>query len=326
MQTLKILDYAWHVVHAYRLHALPAEFTFLQFKPLVWNEAQRPIPPNWMGAVYPDEIDPRDYDLALLHLDQWCDERKNLRALPYRLMNLITEGIPQVVIMHGTPDHESNRLAILDLIGDHPVVCNSVQAARMWDGGEEREDRYGLPQFRSITHGYHVEEFYNLPLEARREEIITICSGRDLSREYHGIPLLERLWRDVPLAWYGPAGNRSWLTNYHDYRMMLATSLIYFSPTRRAPMPGARTEALLSGCCVVSVPGNDWEDYIDHGETGYIVNTYVEARDLLLWLLEHPEEAYRVGQAGREMGHEMFNTEPFVTDWLTVIEELQERA
>lgn len=314
---MKILDYSWHQAHLYRLtQALPATFTVCALRQPPWNLAQRPIPPN-VEFVAPDDIDPRDYDLAILHLDQWCDDL-NLRAFPYRFMNQKVKSIPRVVIMHGTPDSKGNRERVLRLIGDLPVVCNSKQAAREWDGGEERLDKYGLPQFRAIIHGY-CDDWLNYPLALRTEGAITICSGGDLSREYHGLPVVERLKRDVKLTWYGPRGDKPWANNFLEYRRLLARASIYFSPTRRAPMPGARTEAMLSGCCIVSVPGNDIEDYIDSGTNGYIVSTYSEARDVLNWLLDNPAFAFEVGQAGRKTALLAFDPWRYGQDWLRLL-------
>jgi glycosyltransferase involved in cell wall biosynthesis len=321
---MQILDYRWHQVHAWRLHAIPgAYFTFVHVEPQDWHPQVRPEPLNWRGAVWPQDVNPADYDFALLHLDQWCDQM-NLRALPYRIMKVISRDLPRAVIMHGTPDHEENRQNILALLGDLPVVCNSEQAAQEWDGGEGRLDCYGRPQFNAIIHGYKVDEFYNYGLARRRREIFTVCSGRDMSRWYHGLPLVERLQRDLPLAWYGPAGNREWLPNYHLYRDMLASSLIYFSPTRRAPMPGARTEAMLSGCCVVTTPGNDITQYIIDGQNGFIVDTYERARGILRDLLANPEAAYEIGQAGRETARKHFEHTRYTEEWLTLIKEITE--
>lgn len=317
---LQILDYPWHQVHSYRLHALPAEFTYLMTRPLLWNIAQRPIPDNWLGGLEPQDVQATDYHLALMHLDQWCDGRHNLRALPYRIMNIIARNIPRVIIMHGTPDNEQNRQAILRLIGDLPVVCNSSEAARAWDSGEQREDCYGLPQFRAIIHGYTVREFNGHNND--RQGIITICSGGRWSRLYHGIPMLERLIRDIPIAWYGPSGNREWLKDYRAYRDLLEHSLVYFSPTRHAPMPGSRTEAMLSGCCIVTVPGNDVEQYITHGQTGLVVNNYEQARDTLRALLQSPDTAMEIGQRGREAARKYFAHGRFVKDWLSLLEEI----
>lgn len=316
---MRVLDYPWHQAHLYRLATcLPASFALAEVRRPVWNLAQRPIPSN--VSFVPANPSLSLYDLALLHLDQWCD-RLNLRALPFRLMKQRTENLPQVVIMHSTPDGEANRLAILRLVGDLPVVCNSRQAAMEWDGGEDRVDRYGLPQFRAIIHGY-AEEFFNHPL-SQRAGAITVCNGGELSREYHGLALVERLKRDVPLLWYGPNGDRAWKSDYRAYRELLASSLIYFSPTRRAPMPGARTEAMLSGCCVVTVPGNDAEDFIHSWVNGVIVRTYAEARDALRTLLAQPELAYAIGQQGREDALKIFDAKRYQEDWLSLWQDLR---
>lgn len=317
---MKFIEYPWHQVHLYRMATALEEisFTVAAIRLPVWNGAQRPVPPN-VTFTEERDINPLDYDLAVLHLDQWCD-RLNMRALPYRSVKEMTKQTRQVVIMHGTPDSKHNRQAILKLIDGLPVVCNSRQAAQEWDGGEGREDRFGNPQFTPIIHGY-VDEFYNYPANDRAEAI-TICSGGSLSYEYHGLPLVERLRRDVDLVWYGPRGDRQWKTNYEDYRELLGTASIYFSPTRRAPMPGSRTEAMLSGACIVSVPGNDFEDYIVNSKNGYIVNTFVEARDTLDFLLRNPDVAFSVGQRGRQTALREFNAARYADDWRKLLERL----
>jgi glycosyltransferase involved in cell wall biosynthesis len=320
---LKILDYPWHQAHLYRLaQALPVTFGVAAIRQPVWNYAQRPMPRNvrvvdWPGLV---NVQRSEYDGALLHLDNWCD-RLNLRALPFRQMRALTQDLPQVIIMHGTPDDERNRQAILRLIGDLPVVCNSHQAAQEWDAGEQHADRHGLPQFRAIIHGY-TDEWYNYPLDERPDGAITICSGGEMSREYHGLPLVERLQRDVNLIWYGPNGDRPWAQDYHGYRHFLASARVYFSPTRRGPMPGSRTEAMLSGCCIVTVPGNDIEDIITDGATGLVVSDYRQARDMLRDLEHNPIDAYEIGQRGRALALREFDPVRYAEDWLRVWAEV----
>jgi glycosyltransferase involved in cell wall biosynthesis len=319
---LKILDHAWHQVHFYRLHALPARFSILDIRPWVWKDEHRPRPDNFDGPVAPADVD-GSYDLALCHLDQWVD-RFPERGLPFRYMRNVARehGLPLVCIMHGTPDSEENRRAVLELMDDVPVVCNSRQAAAEWDGGELRTARGGVPQFTPIIHGYDVDEFWSEPVRRRRRVVLSVCSGGSTSSWYHGTPLLERLKRDVPLEWLGPFGNRDWLPDYRSYREILASTLVYFSPTRRAPMPGARTEAMLAGCCVVTVPGTDFDEEICDTADGFVVETYREARDTLRWLLDHPLDAWDVGQAGREWAMEAFGKDRFVGDWLSYLGEL----
>ena len=320
----RILDYAWHQGHSYRLHALPADFWYLDVRRDLWNLNQRPKPENFRGPVHPRDVDLSKFDLALVHLDQWCDGRHNLRALPFRVMIQTVKGrLPTVLIMHGTPESDQNRENVLRLIGDLPVVCNSLEAAAVWDAGEERWDRYGLPQFRAIIHGYDVDEFASEPFGSRLVTVVTVCGGGNWSYEYHGMPMMIRMMRDLPLLWYGHRGNRKMFPTYADYRAMLARSLIYFSPTTISPMPGSRTEAMLSGCCVVTMPGHDIENYIEDGKTGLLVKDYAQARDVLQALtLQYPEIAYKIGQAGREAARVWFDKGRFVEDWLTLLKGL----
>jgi len=319
---LRVLDHAWHSVHFYRLHALPARFSILDIRPWIWKDEHRPRPDNFDGGIASGDVDD-SFDLALCHLDQWVD-RFPERGMPFRYMREVAKAhdIPLVCIMHGTPDDARNRLQVLELLGDLPCVCNSYQAAQEWDSGEVRVNRYGTPQFHPIIHGYDVDDFWSEPLKRRRRIVLSICSGGSISGWYHGTPLLERLMREVPLEWMGPHGNRDWLPDYHSYREILSSSLIYFSPTRRGPMPGARTEAMLAGCCVVTVPGNDFHEMIFDGVDGYIVGTYEQALDVLRWLLDNPRKAWETGQRGRERARKLFGKERFIADWMGYLGEL----
>ena len=79
---------------------------------------------------------------------------------------------------------------------------------------------------------------------------------------------------------------------------------------------------MLSGCCVVTVPGNDVDAFITNDVTGYIVDGYSYTAVTLDSLLHDPEHAWKVGQAGREMARSMFHKDRFVSDWLDVLGEV----
>lgn len=314
---LRILDHAWHQPHSYRLHALPATFDYYLVGSRTWDERVRPVPPNWRGFVC--DPDPAEYDLILSHIDNWVD-RSPLRATPFRVMNLIAKGapgVPRVCIMHGTPDNEENRQNITRILDDAPggapfMVCNSQQAYEDWGLGPERS--------RAIIHGYDVDEFWS----SNRRTIcaITVCSAGEISRSYHGVPLLERIRRDVPVVWCGENGDIPPFPSYEQYREWLATSLIYVHTGQRSPMPGGRTEAMLSGCCVVSTSNNDADTYIEHGETGFLCDTAVEMIETLKMLLAEPEQAYRVGKRGREAARVLFAADCFIADWMRLLDDL----
>lgn len=301
--------------------ALPdTEFYYLAVGHRGWDVHIRPRPTNFKGFV-PVEDCPRP-DLVLCHLDNWCDDRVPLRATPYRIVNLVASrlwpDVPRVVIMHGSPDDADNRFKILRLLDNTPggppfMVCNSQQAYHEWGLGPERS--------RAIIHGYTVDEFFSE--RTRRLEVITVCTGGNISREYHGIPLLERIQREVPVTRIGGrSADIAKMSSYLQFRQYLASALIYLHTGQRSPMPGARSEAMLSGCCVVSTDNHDAGAYIRHGHTGFLSNNAGALIDTLAMLLRDPRTAYEIGRNGREAAREFFDSRRFASDWLKLFEYL----
>jgi glycosyltransferase involved in cell wall biosynthesis len=314
---LSILDHAWHQVHSYRLHALPARFEYFSVGPRGWEAGIRPVPENFGGFVENPQLE--GYDVVMSHLDNWCDAA-DLRGTPFRVMSLLALGAPQaarVCIMHGSPSNRANRERIVEMLASAPggapfLVCNSRQACAEWGLGAERS--------RAIIHGYRVDEFWSS--EDRKRWAITVCSAGQVSWRYHGVPMLLRVKRDVPVLWCGYSGDLPYFEQYADYREFLANSLIYVHCGKESPMPGARTEAMLSGCCVVSTSNHDADRYIEHGVSGFLCDSAEEMIETIRMLLGNPEKAYRVGVRGREAAREFFNHERYVADWLRLLGDL----
>ncbi len=61
---------------------------------------------------------------------------------------------------------------------------------------------------------------------------------------------------------------------------------------------------------------------IEHGRTGYLVDTVEDCAERTLELLQDPERAQTMGQAGRELVRENFLTTREIADWLRVFAEL----
>jgi glycosyltransferase involved in cell wall biosynthesis len=136
--------------------------------------------------------------------------------------------------------------------------------------------------------------------------------------------MLEQIKRHVPVIWIGHNGDIDYFKSYDDYRAFLASTLIYVHCGTRSPMPGGRTEAMLSGCCIVTTSNQDADRYIVHGETGFLCDTADDMARTIKILLRDPHLAYTVGKRGREAAREFFNKERYVTDWLSLIAELRD--
>ncbi len=82
------------------------------------------------------------------------------------------------------------------------------------------------------------------------------------------------------------------------------------------------TEGLWKGRPVVGGNVGGIPLQIIHDETGYLVNTVAECAGKVLYLLQHPEEAERLGQAGKEHVRENFLTTRQLRDYLRIFRTL----
>lgn len=201
------------------------------------------------------------------------------------------------------------------------MVSNSYQARDQWGWGEV------------ITHGLHPEEWYDLPKEPRA---ITVLSPAGMDKAYRRIFLttVKRMLGElgVPFTWVGVDRK---FNNFDEYRDFLGRSLVFFMPTWQSPRPRARTEAMFSGCCVVTTPYQDADTFIKHGENGFLTtravmkdprvmdNPEVTAQLIKRLVIDNPDEALRIGQAGKKTANELFNFQVYVDQWEALLIKLQ---
>jgi glycosyltransferase involved in cell wall biosynthesis len=73
-------------------------------------------------------------------------------------------------------------------------------------------------------------------------------------------------------------------------------------------------EAMACGLPVVTHPAEGFRDnaqleLVENGVTGFVATTAEEFAEAVRWLFEHPEEARRMGQAGREKSKRLFRVQ-----------------
>jgi len=84
-------------------------------------------------------------------------------------------------------------------------------------------------------------------------------------------------------------------------------------------MPRARTEAMLSGCCVVTTPHQDADTFIEHGKNGFLIPREPQkVADLIEGLIMDYKTAIKVGQAGKETAKKLFTYDRYRKQWLEV--------
>jgi hypothetical protein len=234
------------------------------------------------------------------------------------------------------------------LIGNNTMVVNSFQAVKDWG--------WGIP----IIHGLDPNDWWDLLKEPRC--VISLSPGGLDS--YYGRPLLTRT-KELLNEKYGLklihiGNNHDWTIERHyyykelggwgAYRDFLGRSLVYFNPTQESPNPRSRTEAMLSGCCVLSTPYQDADRYFNFDtrkiwENSSGVNDYIKIVDSLLdtpgingiiipnnpdpiiALINHLiykryKTAIKIGQEGKKTAIKIFDKSRFEKEWSDLIRKV----
>lgn len=325
---LKIFKSPWHIAHDHDLiEALKpyADFDLLINYTRRWDEKNRPLPDNVSWVTH---FEPGKYDLAILNIDQQCaDSNLNKSVLTAQMKRVIKElepNLPIVFINHATPVYPENypdgnkqtnynsdllRKAIMEIVGDSHMVVNSKQASLDWGRGYP------------IWHGMDSKEWiYSDKKENRSATFITYAGIgiRYYNRDFL-VNVIEEL-KDrygINHQWINAPGNWN-AKDIKDYKEFLGKTLVYFNPTYASPMPRARTEAMLSGCCIVTTDTQDADLFIKDGYNGFLVkpNDVNYTCELIAKLLSNYNLAREIGKRGRDTALEIFNRDRYRNDWL----------
>jgi len=340
----RVLTYRWHVPHQYELWKLPIDVTMVTETGSVisdhWDYGQRPLPANARLCALGD-INPRDYDLAILHFDENVLAPENTNGIIGAewgaAFKLFCEqfDLPKVGICHGTPQFrgqynidyagadlmqpiETERQRLVDYLGDIHVVCNSYQAQAEW-----RFRRSSV-----IWHGFDPAEF---PPATYERGILSPLGPLVLSRpHYRGYFLYRQVFEGhydqlhpetlhVPEPQPPHAGNAYALAKFRSYVNELRRYSVYFNPTLRSPMPRARGEPMMCGLVTVSARNHDVDRFIENGVDGFYAEDADELRSQLYFLVRNPDVTRRVGAASRAKAIKVFHIQRYLADWKRLI-------
>ena len=143
------------------------------------------------------------------------------------------------------------------------MVVNSEQAAVDWG--------FGHP----IIHGMDPAEWKCD--ENREPRVATFISIAGIGDKYYNrsflVEVMDYLRKkySIQLQWINTPGCFK-ARDINDYKEFLSRTLVYFNPTFASPMPRSRTEAMLSGCCVITTPAHGADKFIKDGVNGFLVS------------------------------------------------------
>jgi len=323
------------VGHQYELVRLPFfERYDLIINPYrTWGENSRPMPEKCQWVTHYEK---GQYDLAILHVDQQsiynpeAGDRISKGKLYMELRQAVGNDVPIITINHMTPfsdKYDSPFVVefIKKMTEGTTMICNAYEARKQWGWG------------KVITHGLHAEEWLDLPKEPR---CVTVLSPAGMDKAYRRIfgSTVQRMLYEmgVPFTWVGikGVGGRT-MSNFDEYREFLGRSLVFFFPAWQSPRPRSRTEAMFSGCCVVTTPYQDADTFIKDGVNGFLTsrmqmtdprvmdNPEATAKLIKRLVIDEPDLALRVGQEGKKTANELFGFDKFVLQWENLLKELK---
>lgn len=330
----RIFDTCWHIAHQHdMITALrdDCDFYFTLNTKRQWSAQEercvRPIPENLHFVTH---YEAGQYDVAILHIDQQVVSPFHEKRVIFDQLNRAITDIPKIVINHGSPvcpqglsragasrkDMERECAGIVKrLVGNHLMVVNSHAAATGDEWG------FGIP----VVHGIDPGLWYDLPKEPR---VFTALSPAGLD-EYYNRNCTWEVSRILSeqygyMLWFAKV-NVPTHESFDKYRDFLGRSLLYLDTSFRTPMNRARTEAFLSGCCVIQVAGaHDLGRWAVEDENIVIVPDDPAAiAALIVDLIESRySHARNIGKAGKAMAMEKFSPGRYREDWLNILRQV----
>lgn len=318
------LGHQWDMIHLAKKY--PVKFSYLENNVRRWSRySPRPLPHTTFTDdefEFVQSYEEGKYDVAILHVDQQHVNPDIGKGHLYTQMNEVIQDIPKIVINHGTPMYDemydenmvinggyvntnSGKRYIKGMkekIGDNFMIVNSYESVNRWG--------WGYPLIHGMENTYK-----DLPKEPR----VTISLSPGGLDKYYNRQLLSAI--------KGRVQEKSGLDVQHiqinfkahdwdDYKDFMGRSLLYINPTLDSPMPRSRTEAMLSGSCVLTSRHHNADEFIEHGVNGFIVPdnpiSYAETIDQLLNY--HYKEVVEIGQRGKATAEKYFNLDRYLDE------------
>lgn len=339
MKRLNIFGCLNHLGNNYEILKLaktyPVKFHYLENNVRRWTPiSPRPMPETWLTEdefEWVTHYEQGKYDVAMLHVDQQHTDPAIGKGWLYRDLDEVIQDVPKIVVNHGTPcwdevytedlvinggnivtERGSKKLiGMKEKIGDNFMIVNSYDAVERWG--------WGYP----LIHGMDKDEWFDLPKEPR---VTVMISPGGLDKYYN---------RQLLTAIKGEVKSKTGLDVQHitvnykchdwdDYRKFLGQSLIYINPTLDSPMPRARTEAMLSGCCVLTSRYHNADEFIEHGKEGFIMpdNPLSYAEAIYQLINNNYQQAVEIGQRGKKKAEQVFSMDRYQRDLYTIIYEV----
>lgn len=254
-----------------------------------------------------DEVRNLDLDLIIYQTE------KNFFEDALEILSSEQRALPAIYLEHNTPQGRINEMV-------HPINDAGVLLVHVthfnylfWDCRETPTrviDHAVMP-----TSGGYTGEI---------EKGVSLVNDMPRRKRVVGGDVFTRVREEVPLDLFGfnskEVGGFGNLPQAEVHERMKAYRF-YFNPIRYTSLPLSVLEAMELGLPVIALATTELVSVIKDGENGFIDTNVGNLIRRMRQLLADPEEAHRIGEAGRRTARKRFGLKRFVADWEGAFQE-----
>jgi glycosyltransferase involved in cell wall biosynthesis len=221
--------------------------------------------------------------------------------------------IPHISLEHRLPTNKQEAASVQGLLGDTNVFVSEYQAEQ-WQVDNCEINHTGIDT-----------DLFIPPITPQRQPWALSVVNDWIKRDFHcgfylwkeTVGFKDNKYKHIPCEVLGdtpglskPAPDIATLVQYYQ------KAGVFLNTTLNSSLPTVILEAMSCGCPVVStgtclIP----KIIIEHGVNGLIGNDATELRQHTHFLLNNPDEAHRIGMAGRKTIEDKFSQKQFVQRW-----------
>ena len=181
----------------------------------------------------------------------------------------------------------------------------------------------GSTPTRVIEHSVAIDP--TLHYDSHRREGIVVVNELQRRGRMAGFDLFDQPRKDVPITVAGMKSAEIGGIGEIHYRYLHQRVVEYrflFSPMRYSSLPLAVIEAMTISMPIVALATTELPTVIQNNVHGFVSANPDELLGQMRYLLDHPDEAKRMGDNARQLALSRFRLARFVHDWNTLFTEI----
>jgi glycosyltransferase involved in cell wall biosynthesis len=317
MRKLNIL--VWQI-HGSYLNTLVQGFAGTPHRFYLPTKPGKPEGYGGRGPTYswsPETIEVPAEEVRDLNLDLVIYQtEKNFARDAREILTPEQRALPAIYLEHNTPQGRINEMV-------HPVNDPGMLLVHVthfndlfWDCRETSTQVIDHAVMPSTPEGSYTGEL---------EKGVSLVNDMPRRKRVVGGDVFARVSEEVPLDLFGfnskeVAGGFGDMPQAEVHERMKAYRF-YFNPIRHTSLPLSVLEAMEIGLPVVALATTELVTVIKDGENGFIDTNVDRLIHRMHRLLADPEEARRIGEAGRRTIRERFGLGRFVANWEAAFEQ-----